>query len=288
MHRCPVSVVVLTKNEARLLERCLRSVAWADEHVVVDCGSTDGTQALAAQLGARVVEQSWLGWVPQRQCGAEAARHDWVFFIEADEIVDAELAAAVQAAIASGPNPQDGYAVDRRDEFFGQLFPNMKNRARRRAFIRLFNRRHSRYTATNIIHEEVEIKGRSIALPGVLLHWRSFTLAEQMGRYIGNADLEATQMAQAGARAGILKLLAWPMLRFAWCYLARGGWRLGEAGLVHAMMAAHSEFLRWATLWERQKVEHRADPPAHFLAGSRAVGGPTAAPGAADRTAHQT
>ena len=284
MDKCPISVITLTKNEARVIERCLASVAWADDHVIVDSGSTDGTQAIAGAAGARVVEQSWLGWVPQRQRGVEVARHDWVLFLEADEVVDAELGAAIRAAIAASANQDDGYAVDRRDEFFGVLFPNMKNRARRAAFIRMFNRRRSHYNPAHLIHEEVVFPGRSVPLPGVLLHWRSFRLAEQMHRYITNADLEATQMAQAGARAGALKLLGWPILRFLWVYVARGGWRMGEAGLVYAVMTAHAEFLRWATLWERQKVTHLADPPEHLVTGKAAA----PAPASAGNVAHQT
>lgn len=280
MDRCPISVITLAHNEARCIGRCLASVAWADERVVLDSGSTDGTQDIARAFGARVVEQEWLGWVPQRQRGVEAARHDWVLLLDADEVVDAELGAAIRAAIASDPDPGDGFAVDRRDEFFGVLFPNLKNRKRRAAFIRVFNRRHGRGNPAHLIHEEIEVPGRSIPLPGVLLHWRNFTLAEQMRRYIGNADLEAAQMARAGARAGALGLVAWPVLRFLWVYVARGGWRMGEAGLVVAMMTAHSEFLRRATLWERQKAKHLADPPAHLVAR-----GGAAASGAATHTA---
>ena len=270
MDKCPISVITLTKNEAHIIKRCHDSVAWADDHVVVDSGSTDGTREIAAALGARVFEQPWLGWVPQRQRGVDLARHDWVLFLEADEVVDAELGAAIRASIAAGANPDDGFAVDRRDEFFGRLFPNMKNRARRAAFVRMFNRQRSRYNPAHLIHEEVNFPGRSIALPGVLLHWRSFRLGEQMHRYITNADLEATQMAQAGKRANVVKILGWPILRLLWVYVARGGWRMGEAGVVYAVMAAHAEFLRWATLWERQKVKHLADPPEHLVTGARA------------------
>ena len=288
LDKCPISVVTLTKNEARHIERCLASVAWADERIVVDSGSTDGTQAIASALGANVVQQAWLGFVPQRQRGVEVARHDWILFLDADEVVDAELAKAIQAVVAAGPNPDDGFAVNRRDEFFGLLFPNLKNRARRAAFVRMFNRQRSCGNPNHLIHEEVKFPGRSIELPGVLLHWRSFKLAEQLHRYITNADLEATQMAQMGKQASALKLLGWPVLRFLWVYVARGGWRMGEAGLVVALMIAHAEFLRWATLWERQKAKHLADPPEHLVNGGYAVHEATATTRSASDVAHQS
>ena len=289
LDKCPISVVTLTKNEARHIGRCLASVAWADDRIVVDSGSTDGTQAIAHALGANVIQQTWLGFVPQRQRGVEAARHDWVLFLDADEVVDAELAKAIQDTIAAGPNPDDGFAVNRRDEFFGVLFPNLKNRARRAAFVRMFNRRRSHGNPDHLIHEEVKFPGRSIELPGVLLHWRSFKLAEQLHRYITNADLEATQMAQLGKRASALKLLGWPVLRFLWVYVARGGWRMGEAGLVVALMIAHAEFLRWATLWERQKAKHLADPPEHLVSGAHTAARKAApATRSASDVAHQS
>lgn len=264
----PISVVVMTRDEAVMIGRCIASVAgWADDIVVLDSGSADATREIAAAAGARVFEQAWLGFSAQRNRAVALARHDWVLCLDADEVVDAELAAAIRAAIAAGPDPRDGFALNRRDEFFGRLFPNMKNQARNRAFIRLFHRGHGFWDPDQMIHEEVRVPGRSIPLPGVLLHWRSFTLAEQLRRYIGNADLEAAQLAARGRRGGPSRLLIRPPLRFLWCYVARGGWRMGEAGLVQAMMAAHAEWLRWATLWERQRVQPVLHPPAELVAG---------------------
>lgn len=264
----PLSVVIMTKNEEEVIGRCISAVIdWADDVLVLDSGSSDATREAAASAGARVLEQEWLGFSAQRRRAVELARYDWVLCLDADEVVDAELAAAISRALACGSDPRDGFALDRRDEFFGLLFPNMKNRKRRQAFIRLFNRRHGNWNAKQLIHEEAEVPGRSIPLPGTLLHWRSFTIADQMQRYIGNAGLEAKQMNEAGVKAGPLRLLGWPVLRFLWCYVARGGWRLGQAGLVHAMMTAHAEFLRWATLWENQRVRRLPDPPVHLLTG---------------------
>src|SRR3954447_23349753 len=142
MAAAPITFVILTKNEEAFIERCLASVAWADEALVLDSGSTDRTREIARSLGASVYEQPWLGWVPQRQAGIALARNDWVLILEADEIVSDELRDGICAVMASSPEPRDGYVVDRRDEFFGQLFPNMRRAALRRTFVRLFNRKH--------------------------------------------------------------------------------------------------------------------------------------------------
>jgi glycosyltransferase involved in cell wall biosynthesis len=268
--RVPLSVVVMTKNEAAVIGRCLGSVAdWAEDMVVLDSGSTDATRQIAASLGARVFEQPWLGFSAQRNRAVALARHDWVLCLDADEVVDARLAEAVRAAILAGPDPRDGFALDRRDEFFGKLFPNLKNRARNAAFIRLFHRGRGRWNPDQLIHEEVEVPGRSIALAGVLLHWRGFTLAEQLRRYIGNAELEVEQMQAAGRRGSLWRLFVHPPLRFAWCYIACGGWRMGEAGVIQGMMVAHAEWLRWASLWERQKAPRVPHPPAALVTGKQ-------------------
>ena len=261
MAPCPISVVILTKNEETFIARCIASVAWADEVVVLDSGSTDRTRDIAAELGANVFEQAWLGWVAQHEAGIARARNDWVLVLDADEIVTSELRDAMHAAMASDPDPRDGYVVDRRDEFFGKLFPNMKRRALRRSFVRLFNRQHSHYVPDDLIHERVACPGRPIPLPGVLLHWRAFTVADQMARYVSNSPLEADTMQRNGTRVGAVRLLFMPVLRFLWCYIYCGGFHLGAAGLVHAMMNANAEFTRHAVLWDRQRGERRLHPP---------------------------
>ncbi|WP_372624427.1 glycosyltransferase family 2 protein [Falsiroseomonas sp.] len=273
--KVPVSVIILTKNESAFIERCMQGVAWADDIVVVDSGSTDDTRERAAALGARVFEIPWRGWVPQRQEGIARARHDWVFILEADEMVDETLAAAIRAAIAGDtpPDPADGYTVERRDRFFGLVLPQQRNRRRQRAFVRIFNRRRSHYHPEHIIHEEVVFPGRSIPLRGTLLHCRGFTFGQQMARYLEVAGDEADQMERRGTHASALKVLAWPVLRFLWVYVKCGGWRLGGPGLVHALMVATSEYMRWALLWERQHVLRGAARPAEA---------PTAASGAGE------
>ncbi|MBC4016286.1 glycosyltransferase family 2 protein [Siccirubricoccus deserti] len=266
--RVPLSVVIMSRDEAMMIGRCIGAVAsWVDDVVVLDSGSTDGTREIAAAAGARVFEQPWLGFSAQRNRAVALARHDWVLCLDADEVVDARLAAAIRAAILAGPDPRDGFALDRRDEFFGRLFPNLKNRARRRAFIRLFHRGHGRWNPDQLIHEEVTVPGRSIPLPGVLLHWRSFTMAEQLHRYLGNAELEVAQMMARGQRGSVWRMILQPPLRFLWCYVACGGWRMGEAGLVQGMMVAHAEWLRWAMLWERQRIRRVPHPPPELVAG---------------------
>jgi glycosyltransferase involved in cell wall biosynthesis len=108
-----LSVVVLTRNEAKNIERCLKSVQWADEIVVVDAESTDGTPEIAERLGARVIVHPWEGAGAQYAFGIAQARSDWVLILDADEEVTAELADAIRKVIAAPKNPFVGYKVRR-------------------------------------------------------------------------------------------------------------------------------------------------------------------------------
>lgn len=257
-----LSVIILTKDEEAFIERAMGSVAFADEVIVVDSGSTDATCQLAEDAGARVVHQEWLGWSGQRNRGAAAAAHDWVLFLEADEIVSEELARSLRGVLRGPMDPRDGYALNRRHDFLGALLPNEARRSKRRSFVRLYNREASGWDTEQLVHEEVRYPGRGIPVEGVLLHWRGLTLEEIGGVFVRYAGIEADQLERRGVRARPYDLVGRPIARFVWTYLLRGSFRLGVRGLAYAVIKSFSEFLRWGTLWERQKLPRRVvDPP---------------------------
>ena len=165
-----LTVIILTLNEEEFIERCIHSVRWADEVLVVDSNSTEQTREIATSLGARVYEQKWLGWSGQHNKGMELAKNDWVMFLEGDEIVTPQLAQSIQDVMSRPMDEGDGYALDRRGDFYGILLPNVSRPAKRKSFVRLFNRRCSAYDMSMKVHEEVILPGRSIPLQGVLIH----------------------------------------------------------------------------------------------------------------------
>ena len=260
----PVTAVILAKNEADKIGRCLGSVAWADERLVVDSGSTDATREIAASLGARVIDQPWLGFSAQRNRGADLAQHDWIFYVDADEIVTDELAASVKAVMAGTPNAEDAYAVNRRGDFLGVLLPNEARPSKRRNFIRLYNRQCSVYDEAMSVHEEVRFPGKAVPLSGLLLHWNGLSVDEFVALFNRYATVEALALNASGTRARGLDLLIRPVSRFFWSYLARGGWRLGTRGLMHSALKASSDYMRYAKLWELQNVSPSPHPPANL------------------------
>src|ERR1044072_3320646 len=192
--RTPVSVIVCARDEAGVIERCLASVDWADERGVVDSGSSDGTQRLATALGAKVVEQDWLGFSAQKNYAAAIAAHDWGLSLDADEIVTPELAHAIQAVLDGPMDPHDGYVVDRRGDFLGAVLPNGARPSKRRRFVRLYTRRHSAWDEAMSVHEVVRCPGRRHRLDGLLLHWNDFTLDELISLFNRYASIEAAEL----------------------------------------------------------------------------------------------
>jgi (heptosyl)LPS beta-1,4-glucosyltransferase len=257
----PVSVVILAKNEERLIARAIASVWWASEVVVLDSGSSDRTRELATALGARVHHQDWLGWRAQHEAAAALARHDWIFSMDADEIVTTDLAESIVAALNAAPDPRDGYILERREEFLGTLMPNMRRRANRKAFVRLYNRRFSRYDAELDIHEQIRSPGRLMALQGVLLHWRNYNIGQQVDTLNRNAAIEARMLVRSRGRPGRLLLVLKPFARFLWLYVLCGNWRFGVKGYVWSALHAGAEFLRQAEAWELEAVRPVTDPP---------------------------
>lgn len=261
MAKVPLSVIILTKNEEKFIERCIRSIPWADEKLVIDSGSADRTREIAASLGANVYEQEWLGWSAQRNKGISLAKNDWVFILEADEIVTPELAQSIKHTISNSPDPQNGYSVDRRGDFHGILLSNIERASNRRSFIRLFNRCYSNYDLTTKVHENVLFPGKAVPLQGILIHWRGYSIDELIAVFNRYATVEAEMLHERGCRANGLILFLRPILRFLWCYFAKGGFSQGTRGLSHAMIKATSEYIRYAKLWEMQNETGTIHPP---------------------------
>jgi glycosyltransferase involved in cell wall biosynthesis len=262
LQKAPLTAFVLTLNEEHYIQRCLeRLIPLAAEVLVIDSESTDRTREIATAMGARVIVQPWLGWVPQLNAAMNAASHDWCLRVEADEIVDDVLAAAVLRHMRLDPEPRTGFVVERAEEFCSALMPNSRRRRKRDSFVRLMNRQYSRYDSQMLIHEEVVLTGAVVKLPGRLLHWRSFNLDGRFAQDNRNATLEAQAMARKGVKWSGVRILAKPLLRFLWVYLWCGVWRAGTRGLVYSLTQASAEFMRQAKLWEMQAVTQVRHPP---------------------------
>lgn len=248
-----LSVIVCTLNEADRIGRMIEHVGFADEILVLDCGSTDGTVERARALGARVEHQEWLGFSKQKNRAAELAANDWVLSLDADEIVDEELGRAIVAALEAGPDPRDGFVVDRRGDFLGWVLPNPQREANRLAAnLRLYHRAHGGWDESMEIHELVRVPGQVHLLGGRLLHWNDLTIDQFISMFNRYATTEAREMYAAGKRTTALEVLVRPVLRMGWLLFFRGAIRLRGRGIMYASMRGFGDFARFAKLWELQ------------------------------------
>jgi glycosyltransferase involved in cell wall biosynthesis len=241
-----LSVTVITLNEAHRLRRCLESVAWADELVVVDAESGDKTVQVAREFTDRVVVRPWAGFAAQKNFALDQCTGEWILSLDADEEAAPELRAEIMTTIA-GARACDGYAVRRRNIFLdrwirhGGLYPDWQ--------VRLFRRGRGRFEA-RAVHESVSVAGSLGRLSGHLVH-RSYEgvsdFVERANRY---SSLAAEQMIREGRRVRAGELVAKPLGRFLSMYLLRRGVLDGRRGLLLASLYAYYVFMRSAKVWE--------------------------------------
>jgi glycosyltransferase involved in cell wall biosynthesis len=219
-----LSVVVLTRNEAENIERCLKSVQWADEIVVVDAESTDGTPEIAERLGARVIVHPWEGAGAQYAFGIAQARSDWVLILDADEEVTAELAMAIQQVISAPENPFAGYKVKLINCIFGQW---LRYGGWQMWLLRLFLR--ERVTSLPTVHPHFRVDGKVGKLPYPIRHYMATSLLEWWQRTFQVAQTEAEVEFLQGKRFSSLALASafWKFLRR---FIFKGGFLDGWAG----------------------------------------------------------
>ncbi|CAI2130923.1 MULTISPECIES: glycosyltransferase family 2 protein [Serratia] len=246
-HRNSLSVVMIAKNEAELLSECLQSVAWADEIIVLDSGSSDGSVALAESLGAKVfIHTDWQGFGKQRQKAQSYATQDYVLMIDADERVTPELRHAIEQVLA---NADDNvvYSLGRRNLFLGRFmrhsgwYPDRVNR--------LYANQRYRYN-DDLVHESLNTGGAKVVpLQGDLLHLTCRDFFAFQRKQLHYAEQWAIQRHQAGKRCGYLSILTHTLGAFCKTWLLRAGFLDGKQGLLLAVVNAQYTFNKYAALW---------------------------------------
>ena len=244
-----VSVTIITLDEAEHIGAAIDSAVWADEVVVVDSGSTDGTATIARGKGATVLSREWSGYVDQKNFAADRVSNDWIFSLDADERIPPPLAAEVQALLASEP-PKRGYRVPRVSFHLGRwirttdFYPDFQTR--------LYDRRAARWRG-KYVHESVSVDGPVGRLRHDLEHYSYRDLSDQLDRVNHYTSLAARQLREDGRRAGPLELLIHPPAAFLRNYLLRRGILDGTVGLTISLVNAYSVLLKFAKLWELQQ-----------------------------------
>jgi len=252
-----LSAVLIVRNEAANLRACLESVRFANEIVVVDSGSTDDTVAIAREYTNQVfVETDWRGYGVQRQRAQSLARGDWIFMIDADERVTPRLQAEIERLVAR--DDRNVYAAVPRLSFcFGRFirhsgwYPDY--------VVRLYPRERARYDNASVHERVVPDPGMRLErLTGDLLHYtyREHYLVKS-ARY---ASAWAAERQRAGRRASLTQGILHGIACFVRMYLLRFGFLDGRAGLLLALLSAHSTFAKYADLWVRHQPPPAPNP----------------------------
>jgi len=239
-----LSATIVACNEANKIARALRSLACADEIVLIDSGSADRTPAIAAEFGARVINQPWLGYAAQKNLASSYARHDWILSLDADEELDTFAQESIRAWKGSQP-AADAYRLARRAHYLGRWilhsgwYPDYK--------IRLFDRRKARWEG-KYVHESVKVDGRLATMPGEILHYTCDTVEEHLQRIELYTDLAAQEMRERGETIPLLRRRLDPFWVFVHTYFFRLGVLDGRQGLRIARLAARYVRRKYAKL----------------------------------------
>jgi glycosyltransferase involved in cell wall biosynthesis len=243
-----LSVVVTTFDNADTIAACLASVRFADDIVVLDSGSTDGTRAIAEAYGARVLVQPFAGYSAQKQAAIDLARHRWVLLLDSDEALPATAADAVQRALVS-PDVA-GFELLRREWVFWQWQPD---RARLNHYVRLFDRTQASMSGHEV-HESVVVRGAVQRLDAVIDHYGERDIEGRVAKANRYSSLQARDRHTRTPRFLRVRMVLYPMVAFSRFYFWRGHWRGGWAGFVAARVHAFYAFLKYAKLYELRQV----------------------------------
>jgi glycosyltransferase involved in cell wall biosynthesis len=244
-----VSVTIIALNEASRLKAALESVAWADERIVVDSGSTDDTVAIARALADRVEIRAWTGYADQKNYAASLARHDWILSLDADERVSLALGEEIRHLLQSEP-AACGYRVPRVTHYLGQWirctdwWPDWQ--------LRLYDRRRGRWGRVDV-HESVHLEGPMAYLSGDLLHHPYRDVSDHLATIDKYTTMAAAEMYAAGRRSSWARVAVHPPLAFLRNYVLRYGIRQGVPGLVVSLLNSYYVLLKFAKLWELQR-----------------------------------
>jgi glycosyltransferase involved in cell wall biosynthesis len=249
-----ISACIMTFNEERKIRRCLESVKWCDEIVILDSFSTDRTLAICREYTDRIVQHVWLGYVGQRNLLRQHAAHPWLLFLDSDEEMSPALRDEIQAELAVHGDRFAGYEFPRLVYYLGrwirhgEWYPDVK--------LRLFLKSRGRSEGVEP-HDYVAVSGAVKRLRNPVWHYTYDDLRDQMETVNRFSTITAQQKFVAGGRFRWSDLFFRPLFHFLKGYVMRRGFLDGTHGLLIAIVCAYGAFLKYAKLWELQLRQHR-------------------------------
>lgn len=246
-----ITVAVIAKNEADRIQFLLKSVAFSDEVIVVDSGSTDGTQSISRQHGARVIETEWRGYAGQKQFAMEQATSEWVLNLDADEAVSDDLSKEILDAIANSGPDIAAFSMPRLSKYLGRWirhggwYPDRK--------IRLVRKNAGTWKGDGL-HETLVVDGHTVNLKSPILHYVYRNIFDQIATINRFSDISASARGKTGGWY-VVAGLGHALGKIFECYVWKRGLLDGLAGLIIAVNSAFYVFLKHAKAWEQGLTE---------------------------------
>jgi glycosyltransferase involved in cell wall biosynthesis len=243
-----LSVIIITRNETSNIRRALDSIRFADEIIINDSGSTDGTIEIAQSYGCRIIQSEFAGFGAAKQTALAAAKSDWVLSLDADEEIDPILASTIKEAMTNADF--NGYHLNRKSQFLGRWmlhsgwYPDY--------LPRLFRRSSGRFTGDNV-HERIEIDGPLGKLEGHILHYTDPDVEHYLEKLNRYTSLSADMLQAQGRQFKTLDVVFKPPATFVKMYILKSGFRDGIQGLLLALLSSFHVLCKYAKLWERQR-----------------------------------
>jgi len=239
-----LSIIIITKNEEKNIRRCLASIQWADEIIIVDSGSTDNTLKIASEFTNKIYSTDWPGYGKQKNRALNYATQDWILSLDADEEVSAPLAEKIKTIIKS-QDGFDGYKIPRPVVFLNHI---IKYASGSSFDVRLFKRTLGKFTDVDV-HETLIINGTIGKLNDPIYHY-SFgdidTIINKMNKY---TTLVATQRIENGKRGSIFKAITHSLWMFFKIYFFKRGFLDGRAGFILAVSFAEGAYYRYVKMY---------------------------------------
>jgi glycosyltransferase involved in cell wall biosynthesis len=251
-----ISACIMTYNEEANIHRCLSSVAWCDEIVVVDSFSTDRTVDICREFTQQVHQHEWLGYIGQRNLIREMASHPWVLFLDADEEISPELRVGIQHEFELRDSQYVGYEFPRLVHYLGRWirhgawYPDLK--------LRLFLKEHG-YTGGVEPHDTVVLDGPVKRLPYPIWHYTYRDISDHINTMNRFSSISAQAMFESGRTFHWHDFLFRPAWRFFKGYFLRLGCMDGRRGLIIAIVNAFGVATKYAKLWELERTDLEAD-----------------------------
>lgn len=239
-----LSAVVITKNEEDKIAKCIQSLQFCEEIIVIDDNSIDQTAQIAKQLGAKVYfHQLNNDFAAQRNFGLQKAKHDWVLFVDADEIVTPALAEEIKNKISNGK--YSAYFLRRRDVWMGK--PLRYGEAGNTCLIRLGKKSTGKWVRS--VHEHWLIEGSVGKSKNFLMHYPHPSIAEFINHIAYYSKLHAKDNKKEGKSATIFHIIFFPPAKFLYFYFLKCGFLDGVRGFIVAVLMSLHSFISWSILW---------------------------------------